>query len=189
MAHKFTLAATVFICAMSVASLALANAAGEPPATAAQDAASSHGGHSGDDSGDHGPAFDEFRPFDAGADAMADVDAALIAAQSTGKRPLLVLGGNWCHDSRGIAAKFADSELAAIIEAHFLLVYVDVGRRDRNLEVAQRFGVDRIIGTPTIIVLSPQGELLNPASVHDWRNAAARTREETREFLLSFVDE
>ncbi|MEZ5894918.1 MAG: thioredoxin family protein [Parvularculaceae bacterium] len=161
-----------------VASLAVAGvAAGEAPA--GQDA----------QSGGHGPAFAEFRPFDAGADAMADVDAALIAAQASGKRPLLVLGGNWCHDSRGLAAKFSDPDLAAIIEAHFLLVYVDIGRRDRNLEVAQRFGVDKIVGTPTIMVLSPQGALLNAASVHDWRNAADRTLEETRAFLLSFVDE
>ena len=36
-------------------------------------------------------------------DAMADVDAALARASASGKRVLLVLGANWCHDIRALA--------------------------------------------------------------------------------------
>jgi CubicO group peptidase (beta-lactamase class C family) len=130
---------------------------------------------------------DEPRPFDPEADAMRDVDAALAAAGASGKNVLLVLGGNWCHDSRGLAAKFQTPELAAIIEAGFHLVWVDVGQRDRNLEVAARFGVEKLIGTPTILVLSPDGALLNADSVNQWTTADSRPLEEAIRYFKALA--
>ena len=110
---------------------------------------------------------------------MLDVDAGLRAASISGKNVLLVLGGNWCHDSRGLAAKFEQPELAEVIAQKYELVWVDVGRRDRNLDVAARFGVMELFGTPTVLILSPQGELLNADSVHDWRTAYSKPYDET----------
>lgn len=127
------------------------------------------------------------RPFDAAADAMQEVDAALLAAKASGKPVLLVLGGNWCHDSRGLAAKFALAPLDAMIERDFHLVYVDVGYRDRNLDVARRFGVERLLGTPTILIVSPDGVLINADSVHDWRTADSRSLAETIAYFRTFA--
>lgn len=118
---------------------------------------------------------DGLRPFDENANAMADVDAALAAAKARGTRVLVVLGGNWCHDSRGLAKKFQDPELAALIAENYELVWVDVGHRDKNMDVPARFGVHGLIGTPSILILSAEGALLNADSVHDWRNADSET--------------
>ncbi|MHA7873607.1 MAG: thioredoxin family protein, partial [Hyphococcus sp.] len=131
---------------------------------------------------DHEP-----RPFDASRNAMMDVDAALAAAAISSKRPLLVLGGNWCHDSRGLAAKFQRQELASVIEDNYELVWIDVGRRDRNLDVAERFGVDKVTGTPTVLVLSPEGDLLNADSVHDWRRADSISYADTLAYFQEFA--
>ncbi len=129
----------------------------------------------------------EPRPFDDTANAMDAVDAALNAAKANGKRPLLVLGGNWCHDSRGLATKFETAPLQSLIDDNFLPVWVDVGHRDRNLDVARRFGIDAILGTPTVLILSPDGDLLNRESVHDWRTADSKTLAETIEYFVSFA--
>lgn len=130
---------------------------------------------------------DEPRPFDETADAMGDVDAALVAAKATGKRPLLILGGNWCHDSRGLAKKFETAPLQFLIDGNYLPVWVDVGHRDRNLDVARRFGIDEILGTPTVLILSPDGALINRESVHDWRTADSKTMAETVDYFDSFA--
>ena len=53
--------------------------------------------------------------------------------------------------------------------------------------VAQRFGVPVLQGTPTVLVLSPEGELLNAETVHDWRNAASRSLDEAKEYVERFV--
>lgn len=132
-------------------------------------------------------ADDEPRPFDQTRDAMADIDAALGRARAAGRRVLLVLGGNWCHDSRSFAMKLLEPSLAARVAESFEVVFVDVGRRDRNLDTAKRFGVHSLIGTPTILVLSASGELLNRESVSDWRNAADRTVEDLGLYLDGFA--
>ncbi len=126
-------------------------------------------------------------PFDGAADAMRDVDAALLAAKATGKRPLLVLGGNWCHDSRGLARKFSTPPLESLIAGNFDVIWVDVGHRDRNLDVARRFGVDRIVGTPTVLILSPEGELLNRDSTNDWRTAETKSLEDAISYFGSYA--
>lgn len=131
---------------------------------------------------------DEPRPFDEETDAMQAVDAALLAAKANGKRPLLIFGGNWCHDSRGLAKKFEVEPLRSLIASNYVPVWVDVGHRDKNLGVASRFGVEKLLGTPTVLILSPGGELLNAESVHDWRNADSKTLEEAIDYFESFAD-
>ncbi len=140
-----------------------------------------------DDDGHHGHHDDNPRPFDESRDATLDVDAALAQAKITGKRVLLVLGGNWCHDSRGLAAKFQEPTLASLVENNYELVWIDVGHRDRNLHVPQRFGVLQIFGTPTVLILSPEGDLLNADTVHDWRTADSKPFDETFDYFHSFA--
>ena len=131
---------------------------------------------------------DNPRPYDATRDAMFDVNAALNAAQYSGKKVLLILGANWCHDSRGLAAKFNEPSLAAVLEANFETVFVDVGRRDRNLDVGARFGVPELFGTPTVLILSANGELLNADTVHDWRTADSIPFDETFAYFNDFAE-
>ena len=130
---------------------------------------------------------DEPRPFDETRNAMLDVDAALAAAKVSGRNTILALGGNWCHDSRGLAADFQKPELAGVIAGGYELVWVDVGRRDRNLDIAARFGVMQLYGTPTVLIVSPEGELLNRDSVHHWRTAASKPYDETLAYFRRYA--
>lgn len=125
-------------------------------------------------------------PFDESADANADVDAAFAAAKASGRKVMIVLGTNRCHDSRGLAAKFVDPSLAPIINGRYHVVWVDVGRRDRNLDIPRRFGVRELIGTPTILIASAAGDLLNADSASDWRNADSRTLDEAVAYFSRF---
>lgn len=130
---------------------------------------------------------DDPRPFDETRNAMADVNAALAAASASRRNVLLVLGGNWCHDSRGLAAKFEQPELRDVIAGGYELVWIDVGYRDRNLDIAARFGVADLYGTPTVLILSPEGDLLNRDSVHDWRTADSKPYDETLAYFERYA--
>lgn len=130
---------------------------------------------------------DDPRPFDVTRNASADVDAAFAAAQMSGKNVLIVLGGNWCHDSRGLAAKFEKPKLARVVAQNYELVWVDVGYRDRNLHVPARFGVTELFGTPTVLILSPDERLLNRDSVHDWRTADSKPYRETLDYFRRYA--
>ncbi len=127
-------------------------------------------------------------PFDEAADARADVDAALAAAAKDGRRVALILGGNWCHDSRALARRLGDPGLGGLVAKNFHTVFVDVGRRDRNLWLARRFGVEALAGTPTVLVVSPDGALLNADRVSDLTSADSKTVAEITAYFRSYAD-
>lgn len=130
------------------------------------------------------PAFaahPEARPYDAGAEALADVDAALARAAASGKRVMLVLGANWCHDSRALAGWLETPRFAALTAAHYEVVFVDVGSpqtgEGRNLDIARRFGLPDMIGTPALLVLDADGTAVNLDTAASWRDAASRSED------------
>ena len=123
----------------------------------------------------------EAASYDASADAMAEVDAALARAEGNGKRVIVALGANWCHDSRAFAGWLDTPRFQAMADRAFEIVFVDVGNpqagEGRNLAVARRFGIDPVEGTPTVLVLDADGTLLNPETARGWRNAASRSED------------
>ena len=134
-------------------------------------------------------ADDDIQPFTDGADALAQIDSGLVEAETEGKRLLIVLGANWCHDSRGLAAHLADPDIAALMDDHYVQRWVDVGWRDQNHAVMRRFGVPAIYATPTVLIVDgATGELINRDSMHDWGNAYSRPRDEVRDYFQAFAE-
>jgi thiol-disulfide isomerase/thioredoxin len=129
------------------------------------------------------------RPFDGNFEAMDVVDAALAEALAADKRLILVLGANWCHDSRGLAHHFEDAELAATLEAHYVTRFIDVGWRDQNHDIMRRFGVAAIYATPTVFVIDPTDEtLLNRTERNVWGSAYSTPIEEARAWFVRWAD-
>ena len=122
---------------------------------------------------------------------MGEVDAALAKASQRGTRLLLVMGANWCHDSRALAGWLETPRFAELVEREFELVYVNVGLPQtgdgHNLEIAQRFGLDELPGTPNLLVVTPDGELVNAETATTWRNAASRSEDEIYEALVALA--
>lgn len=120
--------------------------------------------------------YPEAERYDAAADARSHVDDALARAKASGRKVLLVMGANWCHDSRAVAGWLETPRLAALVAGQYELVYVDVGMpqvgNGRNLDIAERYGLE-IEGTPAVLILSPHGELLNRKQAKKWRNASS----------------
>ena len=122
--------------------------------------------------------------FEADRDAHADVDAALAQGAAEDKITLVAMGANWCHDSRALAGWFStDEDITAVLDRDFVVAYVDVAQKNRNIDVAQRFGIESIVGTPTVIMVAPDGTVLNRDTAVTWRNSASRTKAEIKEAL------
>jgi protein disulfide-isomerase len=101
--------------------------------------------------------------YDEKADASRQIAAALAAAAPPGKpvrNIVLVFGANWCPDCHALDDNMHKPELAALIEKHFVVVKIDVGRMDKNLDVALKHGVPVKRGIPALAVLDSKGKVL-----------------------------
>jgi thioredoxin 1 len=101
--------------------------------------------------------------YDEKADASRQIAAAITAASQPGKpvrNIVLVFGANWCPDCHALDDNMHKPELASLIEKHFVAVKIDVGRMDKNLDVALKHGVPVKRGIPAMAVLDSRGRLL-----------------------------
>jgi thioredoxin 1 len=92
--------------------------------------------------------------------AKADVSAALRIAAQSHRRVLLDFGGNWCGDCQVLDIYFHNPQNLPILEANFVLVHVNIGHMDTNLDVAARYQVPLDKGVPALAVLSDKGKVL-----------------------------
>ena len=92
--------------------------------------------------------------------ARADLAAALKNAARTHRRILLDFGGNWCGDCRVLDLYFHDAKNRPILEANFVLVDINIGHMDTNLDIAAQYQVPLNKGVPALAVLSEKGTLL-----------------------------
>lgn len=99
-------------------------------------------------------------PYDEAADAQAQVQAALARARQAHKPVLLVFGANWCPDCRALDQAMQAGRNASLLHEQFELVKVDVGRFDRNLDVAKAYGNPIRKGIPAAVIVSPDNRVL-----------------------------
>ena len=111
-------------------------------------------------------------PYDESADAHADVARTIARANADHKFVLIDFGGNWCPDCRITAGVLGMPGVKRWVDRTFVPVMVDVGRMNRNLDIAATYNI-KITAVPTIVVLDDQGHVLNagnPTALSDARS-------------------
>ncbi|MCG3137224.1 MAG: Thiol:disulfide interchange protein DsbD [Phycisphaerae bacterium] len=94
------------------------------------------------------------------ADAARDIAQALQRAQQNQQRVLLMYGGNWCGWCHKLHALFNDNPaIAKLLQSEYQLVMIDIGQRDKNMELARKYGAD-VAGVPYLTVLDADGKVL-----------------------------
>ena len=130
--------------------------------------------------------------FDPTEDAGSQLEFTFKGAAISGKKLLIIMGGNWCHDSAALANMLDSGRFVGMITQNYEVLFVDVGvpqtGKGRNLDIARRFGIKKIKGTPTVLVVSPEGKLLNSKKdAASWRNAASRDEDDVYRYFAEFT--
>ena len=100
-------------------------------------------------------------PYDEKADANAAVAAAKARALASHRLLLIDLGGDWCPDCRILAGTMELPEVKAFVEAHYVVVTVDVGRFDKNQQLPAHYGIKgRLEGVPAVLIVDPASDRL-----------------------------
>jgi thioredoxin 1 len=92
--------------------------------------------------------------------ARSELAEALTRAAATHRRVIIDFGGNWCPDCHVLDSYFHDSVNGPLLEADFVLVHVNIGHLDRNLDIAERYQIPLNKGVPALAVLDSNGTLL-----------------------------
>ena len=92
--------------------------------------------------------------YPANADAKKEIDEALKLAASDKKRVLLIFGGNWCYDCHVLDRALHEGEAGKVAKESFLLVHVDIGEGDRNLDLVKKYKTTLDKGVPVVVFLS-----------------------------------
>ena len=117
------------------------------------------------------------------SEAQADVDAALKQASKEHKRVLLIFGGDWCGDCQVLDINLHDSSNTDVLTQHFVIVHVNVGHMDQNVELAQRYGVPLHKGVPAVSVIDAHGKVIHAQATGEFSNMRRMDPRSVNEFL------
>jgi hypothetical protein len=112
--------------------------------------------------------------YNEAADAKAAIAVAVKRAAADGIRVLI----NWGANDNGACAKFVEMLRSRAVDPKFFLleyrpVYVNVGRADRNQDLARSYGVTIAADSlPALTVLDDAGKVVANATARDFAGAA-----------------
>jgi len=98
--------------------------------------------------------------YSAEADPKADIAAALKQASLEHKRVILDFGGDWCGDCQVLDIYLHQSPNLELFDKNFLLVHVDIGHFDKNIDITKKYDVPLKKGVPALAVLDSNGKLI-----------------------------
>ncbi len=115
--------------------------------------------------------------------ATADLAAALRSAAATHRRVIVDFGGNWCPDCHVLDAYFHDAVNQPILDAHFVIIRVNVGMFDQNIDIADRYKVPIKKGVPALAVLDARGKVLYSQESGEFKSMRHMQSTDVTQFL------
>lgn len=120
---------------------------------------------------------------------MLDIQSTLDNAKANNKLLLVVMGAQWCHDSRGLANNFAKEGLSELLADNYEVVFVDVGYYKDLRTISQRFNQAHYFATPTVMIIDAQTErLINAKDMHIWGSADSISLSKYIEYFETYAN-
>jgi thiol:disulfide interchange protein len=117
------------------------------------------------------------------ANPTSDISTALKQARASNKRVILDFGGDWCGDCQVLDIYMHQSPNAELLAKHFIVVHVDIGHMDHNVDVAKKYNVPIEKGVPALAVLDAHGKLLFSQENKEFENMRNMKSEDVTAFL------
>lgn len=127
-------------------------------------------------------------PYDEQADAPVEVAAAREAAREAHKFLMITFGANWCLDCRTLYRHLKSSEVAAYTDGLFDFASVDVGKFNRNRDLAEELGVDLSRGIPVAIFYDPTGRVIGTTNEGQLEHARFYSSKQILRFVRDIAE-
>ena len=133
-------------------------------------------------------ALSDYQPYDETANAQNDIADAINLAEKTDKYILLEMGGNWCPDCRTLGEYFAREDIKSWLDERFIVVAVDVGEWDKNLDIAERYGNPISEGIPALVLLNSENEVMFATLAGELASARSMSKDDLIVWLQTKID-
>ena len=100
------------------------------------------------------------------------------------KRVMLVFGGNWCYDCHVLDRALHEGSAGQVMKRGFLLVHVDIGEGDKNLDLVNKYKVPLDKGVPAVAILGSDGVLLYSSGDGEFEAARKMMKKDWVAFLV-----
>ena len=129
-----------------------------------------------------------YEPYDENADALNSISKALKIAELENKYVLLQMGGNWCPDCRTLGEYFTRPDIKAWLDDRAILVSVDVGEWNRNLDVVEEYGNPISEGIPALVLLNSENEVMFATLAGELASARSMSKDDLIVWLQTRID-
>src|SRR2546425_871941 len=126
--------------------------------------------------------------YPAGADAKKEIAEALQTSARDHKRVLLIFGGNWCLDCHVLDGALHEGAAGKIMKDNFMLVHMDIGAADKNLDLTKKYKIPLEKGVPAVAVLNAEGELLYSSGDGEFEAARRMMKKDLVAFLMRWQE-
>ena len=126
--------------------------------------------------------------YPAGVDAKKEIDEALKRATIEKKRVMLIFGGNWCYDCHVLDRALHEGAAGKIVKQSFLLVHVDIGEGEKNLDLTKLYKIPLDKGVPAVAILDSGGKLLYSSGDGEFEAARRMMKNDLVRFLWIWKD-
>jgi thioredoxin 1 len=128
------------------------------------------------------------RPYDESADAHAVVADARQHALQAGEFLMITFGANWCTDCRTLYQNLNSDGVKAYTDDLFHFANVDVGKFNRNRDVAEELGVDLALGIPVAIFFDSAGNKIGTTNEGQLETARFYTSKQILKFVRNIAE-
>lgn len=112
---------------------------------------------------------------------------SLQYAEKENKKLIVLFGADWCPDCRALDRMLVTPEIKNLILKHYIILKIDVGRFDQNLELDEILGHPIGKGIPAIVILQPKPfQILATTKGGEFSNASQMSEVQVLTYLKNF---
>ena len=133
-------------------------------------------------------AITDYKPYDENANAGEQISDALEKAKLKNRYVLLQMGGNWCPDCRTLGEYFSRPEIKTWLDERVVLVSVDVGEWDRNLDIVEEYENPISEGIPALVLLNSNNEVMFATLAGELASARSMSKNDLIDWLNKKIE-
>ena len=133
-------------------------------------------------------AITDYKPYEENANAGEQISVALEKAKLKNRYVLLQMGGNWCPDCRTLGEYFSRPEIKTWLDERVVLVSVDVGEWDRNLDIVEEYENPISEGIPALVLLNSNNEVMFATLAGELASARSMSKNDLIDWLNKKIE-